>query len=320
MPLAVLRLLRPDAFRSGEEISRRLGLSRASVHNAVMRARELGTEIHAVRGQGYRLARPCTWLDAERLQTALGKRGFSIAVHDQVDSTNSRLLALSQEGAAHKTVLAAEWQSGGRGRRGRTWHGQLGGSLTFSLLWRFNRPLTGLSGLSLVVGLALARVVRELGAPAGVKWPNDLLVDGRKLAGILIETQGDMLGAASAVIGIGVNVQAGAEVAAAAGAALTDLGELLDPNPPPDRNRLLAAILAGLDRLLPEFDRDGFAPFVAAWQDAHVWQDRTVCAQHPSGTAQCGRARGVDADGALLLETAGGIVRIHAGEVSLRPT
>ena len=122
MPLAVLRLLRPDAFRSGEEISRRLGLSRASVHNAVMRARELGAEIHAVRGQGYRLAWPCTWLDAERLQTALGKRGFSIAVHDQVDSTNSRLLALSQEGAAHKTVLAAEWQSGGRGRRGRTWH------------------------------------------------------------------------------------------------------------------------------------------------------------------------------------------------------
>jgi len=319
MLLAVLRLLRSDAFRSGEEIARALGLSRGSVHNTVMRARELGTEIHAVRGRGYRLAWPCTWLDGEQLQAVLGERGFSVAVRDYVDSTNSRLLALSQHGAAHKSVLAAEWQSGGRGRRGRTWHGRLGGGLTFSLLWRFNRPLTGLSGLSLAVGLGLARALRELGAPAEVKWPNDLLVDGRKLAGILIETQGDMLGAASAVIGIGVNVRAGAEVAAAAGVRLTDLSEVLDPLAPPDRNHLLAVILTELDRLLPEFDRDGFAPFVAAWQEAHVWQDQTVCAQHPSGTAQCGRARGVDADGTLLLETAAGIVRIHAGEVSLRP-
>lgn len=318
MPLSVLRLLSPDAFRSGEEISRELAISRASVHNAVAQARALGAEIHAVRGKGYRLAWRYSWLDGDALRESLEASGYALHVHDNVDSTNTRLLALAQQGQAHKSVLAAELQTGGRGRRGRSWQGLLGGSLTFSLLWRFNRPLTGLSGLSLVVGLALTKALRSMGASAAmVKWPNDVLLDGRKLAGILIETQGDMLSAASAVIGIGVNVQGGEKVASQAGLPVADLAEVLEPLP--DRNALLVAILAELDALLPEFDAQGFAPFAEAWQVLHAWQGQAVQVVNAAGVVARGEAVGVDEQGALLLATAAGLQRIHSGEVSLRP-
>lgn len=317
MPFSVLRLLSPEEFRSGEEISKRLSISRASVHNAVVQARALGTEIHAVRGRGYRLACRYTWLDRAALRKGLKGLGYVLDVHDSVDSTNTRLLALAQQGQAHKSVLAAELQTGGRGRRGRSWLGLLGGSLTFSLLWRFQRPLTELSGLSLVVGLALARSLRALGASgAGVKWPNDVLLDGRKLAGILIETQGDMLSGASAVIGIGVNVQTSADLATQAGLPVTDLAEALGELP--DRNALLVAILAEMEKVLPEFDARGFAPFAKAWQDMHVWQGRKVQVANAAGGRIQGRAIGVDEQGALLLETTAGVQSIHSGEVSLR--
>jgi len=318
MPLPVLRLLSPEEFRSGEEISQQLAISRASVHNAVEQARSQGVEIHAVRGRGYRLAYRYSWLDGEALRQELGAHGYDVQVEDSVDSTNSRLLAHAQQGGGHKRVLAAELQSGGRGRRGRTWHGLLGGSLTFSLLWRFNRPLTGLSGLSLVVGLALARALQSMGvAGIGLKWPNDVLLDGRKLAGILIETQGDMLSAATAVIGIGVNVHAGEDLAVQAAQPVADLAEAMAHLP--DRNALLVAILSEMDKVLHAFDAKGFAPFVSAWQELHAWQGRTLQVITPAGVAAQGEAIGVDGEGALLLATESGMQRIHSGEVSLRP-
>jgi BirA family biotin operon repressor/biotin-[acetyl-CoA-carboxylase] ligase len=318
MPLPVLRLLSSEDFRSGEEISRHLAISRASVHNAVTQARALGTEIHAVRGRGYRLACRYTWLDGAALGESLANLGYALDLRDSVDSTNTCLLALAQQGQVHKSVLAAETQTGGRGRRGRAWLGLLGGSLTFSLLWRFQRPLTGLSGLSLVVGLALARSLRTLGAAdVGVKWPNDVLLSGRKLAGILIEIQGDVLSGATAVIGIGVNVRADSGLADQAGQPVADLAEALGELP--DRNALLVAILAELATLLPEFDAQGFAPFAEPWQAMHVWQGQRVQVINAAGTLTQGKALGVDAQGALLLETEAGVQLVHSGEVSLRP-
>lgn len=316
MPFSVLKLLSAAEFRSGEEISRQLGLSRASIHNLVERARELGVEIHAVRGKGYRLAEPCSWLDGERLAAA-SLRGFNVLLHQEVESTNSLLLVLAQQGQDHKSVLAAEWQSGGRGRRGRTWHAAPGGGLTFSLLWRFNRPLTALSGLSLAIGVALARGLRTLGL-AGImlKWPNDILIDGRKLAGILIETHGDMLSAATAVIGIGVNVRARPELPATADYAAAAIEEVLGGQF--DRNELLLHLLAELDEVLKTFDVHGFAPFRDEWQGLHVWQGKPV--RVLGGTTPVeGIALGVDETGVLQVATAEGVRAIHSGEVSLRP-
>lgn len=313
MPFSVLKLLSADAFRSGEEISRRLGLSRASVHNQVERARGLGVEVHAVRGRGYRLGQPYTWLEGQRLADA-GERGFSVSVHQEVASTNSLLLAQAQQGLAHKSVATAEWQSGGRGRRGRTWLSPPGGGLTFSLLWRFGRPLTALSGLSLAIGVALMRVLHGIGITrAGLKWPNDILVDERKLAGILIETHGDMLSAATAVIGIGINVRAAPDLVDAGNSAVAIAEEIGDC---PDRNDLLLKLLAELDAVLSDFDRHGFAPFRDEWQACHAWQGRPV--RVLGATPFEGVALGVDETGILLVETPAGVVGVHSGEVSLR--
>lgn len=316
MPFSVLKLLSADEFRSGEDISRVLGLSRASVHNLVERARQLGVEIHAVRGKGYRLAQPYSWLDGERLAPARG-RGFEVLLHQEVESTNSLLLGLAQNGQSHKSVLAAEWQSGGRGRRGRSWHAVPGGGLTFSLLWRFHRPLTALSGLSLAIGVALARGLRGLGLTGvGLKWPNDVLVDGAKLAGILIETHGDMLSAATAVIGVGLNVRARPADLGPAGYAAAAVEEVLGRQF--DRNDLLLRLLAELDEALKAFDSHGFAPFRDEWQALHVWQGRPV--QVLGGAAPlAGIAVGVDDGGVLLVATPDGIRAVHSGEVSLRP-
>jgi BirA family transcriptional regulator, biotin operon repressor / biotin---[acetyl-CoA-carboxylase] ligase len=313
MPLSVLKLLSADEFRSGEEISRQLGLSRASVHNLVARARALGVEIHAVRGRGYRLASPYSWLDGERLATA---PGFSLNLQHEVASTNSELLGLAQQGGGHKCVLAAEWQSGGRGRRGRTWFSSLGSGLTFSLLWRFNRPLTALSGLSLAIGVALVRCLRGMGlTDAQVRWPNDILVPGGKLAGILIETHGDMLSAATAVIGIGINVRPLAKTAEPAEYAAVAIEEVLARHC--DRNALLLALLGELDTVLTVFDQQGFAPFRDEWQSLHVWQGKPVQVLG-AGAPLEGVALGVDAEGVLQLATAGGVRAVHSGEVSLR--
>lgn len=317
MPFPVLKLLSADEFRSGEEISRRLGMSRASVHNLLAQARELGVAIQAVRGKGYRLAEPYSWLDDQRLAAAT-LQGFGVQLQQEVESTNSLLLSQAQQGQAHKSVLAAEWQSGGRGRRGRTWSSPLGGGLTFSLLWRFSRPLTALSGLSLAVGVALARGLRESGlAAVGVKWPNDILVHGRKLAGILIETHGDMLSAATAVIGIGVNVRALPEQTPAADYAAAAIEEVLGRQF--DRNELLLRLLAELDAVLKVFDLEGFAPFRMEWQSLHVWQDQPVRVLGGASAPLEGVALGVDEAGVLQLATADGVRGIHSGEVSLRP-
>jgi BirA family biotin operon repressor/biotin-[acetyl-CoA-carboxylase] ligase len=318
MPFPVLKLLSPDEFRSGEEISRALGVSRASVHNLVERARELGVVIQAVRGKGYRLAERYSWLAPERLAAPMAGSGYKLLLHEQVSSTNSLLLDMAQQGQSHKSVLAAEWQSQGRGRRGRTWWAPLGSGLTFSLLWRFQRPLTALSGLSLVVGLALARSFRSLGVEGvAVKWPNDILVRGRKLAGILIETHGDMLSAATAVIGIGVNVRTVVDASGGKDFQPVAVEDVLGVAP--DRNEVLVHLLSELDTVLKTFDSHGFMPFVEEWEALHAWRNQPVRVIGVGGQSILeGVALGVDETGVLRLNTADGIRLVHSGEVSLR--
>lgn len=319
MPFSILKLLSSTEFRSGEDISRELGISRASVHNLIERAKQLGVAIQAVRGKGYRLAEPYSWLDPERLGARLEASGYGLHLHEQLDSTNSQLLNLAQQGQCQKCVVAAEWQSQGRGRRGRNWWAPPGSGLTFSLLWRFQRPLTALSGLSLAVGVGLVRALRGMGvADAALKWPNDVLVGERKLAGILIETHGDVLSAASAVIGIGVNIRSvpeGVETPGFAPVAMEDvIGHM------PDRNDVLLGLLSELDDVLRRFDLQGFAPFAAEWQSMHAWQGRPVRVVGAGGSDELkGIALGVDEAGVLRIETAEGIRLIHSGEVSLRP-
>lgn len=315
----VLERLADGEFHSGETLAGALGVSRGSVWHAIRELEAVGVDVYKVPGRGYRFSQPVSLLDAAQVRHHLGALAprFALELLTVVDSTNTRLLERAQRGADTATVIAAEWQSGGRGRLGRTWHSTIGGGLVFSLLWRFSRGASALSGLSLATGVAVARAVEALGANGtGLKWPNDVLWDGRKLAGILIELQGDVLGPTAAVIGVGVNVrltsadharidQPATDLAAACGAA-------------PDRNIALARLLTELHNMLEVFGADGFGPLRAEWHKRHVHQDQRVVLQLGNGANAAGRASGVGDDGALLLETPAGVKRYHSGEITLR--
>lgn len=314
--LAVLRQLSHEVFVSGETVARQLGCSRATVNNTIRQAIAAGVPVHAVHGRGYRLASPLTWLEADRLSEALARRGMALRCFDQVPSTNAHLMDWARDGAPHRAVVTTEWQSQGRGRRGRTWQAGLGSGLMFSVLWRSGRPAAELSGLSLAVGVALVKTLRGLGlAGAGVKWPNDILVGEAKLAGVLIELTGDMLGPSTAIIGVGVNVADGAALSEQVGQPVTDLRRHLGPV---RRSEVFLELVAGLDDGLALFEARGFAAFQEDWQACHVHQDREVLIHAGSGEPVPGHARGVDAQGALLLETASGLRSFHSGEVSVR--
>lgn len=319
----VLRLLNDGEFHSGVTIARDLGVSRASVSLALRGVEEFGLVVNKVHGRGYRLLEGLQWLDRELILTHLGQeaRAFHLEILDTVESTNSLLLQRSSikknAGELSIAVLATELQTGGRGRRGREWHSGLGDGLTFSLVWRFQQGANLLSGLSLAVGVAIARVLRSSGVEdAALKWPNDVLIDGRKIAGILIELQGDMLGPTTAVIGIGINLKLSDSVKDRIDQSATDLYSVNGKTP--DRNHFMAALLLELTRVLKDFECHGFAPFREEWVRYHAFENQSVQLQMPDGSLQEGLVRGVGEDGSLILSTPLGDRIYNGGEISLR--
>ncbi len=313
-----LRLLAGGEFRSGEDMARALGVSRATVWNAVHALDGAGIEVFKVRGRGYKLAEPLALLERAAIERYLSVHAarFGLDVLATAASTNTLLLERPAAAPAG-SVIAAEWQTQGRGRAGRAWHSTLGAALTFSSLWRFEQGAGFLAGLSLAVGVALVRALAKLGVPdAGLKWPNDVMWRGCKLAGILIEMQGDMLGPSAAVIGIGLNCRLPEAVRARIDQPVTDLATA--SGAVPDRNRVLALILLELESALKAFARDGFTALRNEWQRRHIYQGKAVQVTLPDGSAIEGTAEGVADDGTLLLATKTGRRRFHSGEVSLR--
>lgn len=318
LTLATLRLLGDGAFRSGEDIALALGVTRATVWNAIREAESLGLAVQRVRGRGYRIEDGPAWLDAGRVAALLGAQAprFHLRVAESVVSTNSDLMVEAARGAPSGSVLAAELQTGGRGRRGRAWASGLGSSLTFSLLWRFEQGAAGLSGLSLAVGVAVARALATAGAvEVRLKWPNDILFRGRKLGGILVELQGDALGPAAVVVGIGLNVRLPGALREAVDQPVADVAEAGGDT---DRNALLAGVLGELAEVMDRFALQGFAPFEAPFRALHALHGAPARVQLPDGRTLDGTVEGTAADGALLLRSAQGLVRLHGGEVSLR--
>jgi BirA family biotin operon repressor/biotin-[acetyl-CoA-carboxylase] ligase len=319
LTFAALRQLADGRFHSGEAVARSLGRSRASLCEALKCVPELGVDIFSVPGRGYRLAQPLEFIDAAELEARLAAAGSRIRVEvaDEIDSTSSRLMARAMAGAPAGTCLAAEWQSAGRGRRGRSWVSQLGGSLTFSLLWRFERGAGHLGGLSLAVGVAVARALESCGAArVQVKWPNDLVVDFRKLAGILVEMSGDLQGPSVAVIGIGVNYRLGERVLDRIDQAVVDVASCAAPVP--RRTELLASLLGQLEIALVEFERGGFASFREPWRALHAYQGRAVRVMPAGEPPFDAEVRDVAPDGALVVASQGRTVALSSAEISLR--
>ena len=325
---SLLRQLADGEFHSGEDLAAKVGLTRARVSQVLKEAEGAGLALERVKGCGYRLLEAPDFLDAKavaaRLETlragddALPR--LAIEVVDQVDSTSTELLRRVQRRDIHGVVLAAEWQTAGRGRRGRSWTAVAGGSLTFSLGWQFEQGAGFLAGLSLAVGVAVARALEAEGfSGIALKWPNDLVHRHLKVGGILIEMNGDALGPSTAVIGVGLNVRLPVEVRKNIEAPVTDLATVAGKKAPPiDRNRLLARLLAELAAVLDQYAREGFAPFAAEWQHRHAYQGKLVRLLLPDGAVVTGKVAGVDASGALVLADGPRRTRFLSGEISMR--
>jgi BirA family biotin operon repressor/biotin-[acetyl-CoA-carboxylase] ligase len=328
---AALKHLTHEQFVSGEAIAQRLGISRATVWQAMRQLEELGLELYKVRRQGYRLARPYDALDAQAIARALGPlaSGYEVSTVNACGSTNSDILTLAALPANVSRVLATELQTAGRGRRGRAWVSGLGNALTFSVLRNFDTGLAALSGLSLAMGLAVAQALEELGAQGvKLKWPNDVLLQSgdafSKLGGILIELSGDALGPTRAVIGIGLNIrlpdaareQIGQPAAHAPAQSPADLAQA---SLQVSRNRLLAGILRHLHAVLATFEREGFGALRGAWNAHHAYQGSEVVMINEGRIEKSGVVEGVDANGALRLTTSKGLETVVSGELSLRP-
>ncbi|BCM25695.1 bifunctional biotin--[acetyl-CoA-carboxylase] ligase/biotin operon repressor BirA [Methyloradius palustris] len=315
----ILRRLSDGRFHSGQALAKHFKVTRSTIWNALQEAETLGVSIFSVRGRGYRLPAPVHLLDRASVITALGEQqsAFNIEIHDQLESTNTYLMEKAAQNIAGATCIAALLQTRGRGRRGRLWQSGVGNSLTFSLLWRFQSGAAALSGLSLAVGVALIRTLHGLGiASAQLKWPNDVLIGHQKLAGILIELQGDMDGPSAAVIGIGINLRMPQELRNCIDQPVIDLESATqqDVNP----NELLALLLQSLSHVLHDFEHHGFANLRAEWTQYHAYQNKPVRLLLPNGSELHGVVNGVAPDGILLVNTDSGEQRFSAGEISLR--
>ena len=319
----IVRALGDGRFHSGEALAQGLHVSRTAVWQIVQDLQRDGLDVQAVRGRGYRLARPVTWLDGATIQAALPADIASaidgLEVLDEVDSTNTRLMEATPPAPGRAQVCLAEFQTAGRGRRGRTWIAPLGGSLCLSVAWLFDPQPPGLPTLGLGIGAAIATA---LGAHArvGMKWPNDLVAEGRKLGGILVEMEAEANGPAHVVVGVGVNVRlsraAAVGVVASGGLAPVGLADLA--RRVPGRNALASELVTATVTALRRFAGGDAEAMLADWRTVDALFGQPVEVHHGSATI-AGVARGIDRSGALVLETADGVQRLVSGDVTVRP-
>lgn len=317
----LLTLLSDGQFHSGEALGAALGVSRMAVWKHIRALRDYGLQLEIVRGKGYRLPGSIELLDSETILADVRPETraqlAAVEIFPEIDSTNTYLQKKALDGSASGTVCIAEMQQAGRGRHNRRWVSPFAANLYLSLLWRSEAGVTGLGGLSLATGVALVRSLKAFNIDScGLKWPNDVLVDGAKLAGILIDVTGESTGPCSVIIGIGINVSMPDSAASHIDQSWTDLRTLTGQDRFP-RNQLAASVLDCILAAINEFEQSGLQPFLDEWRQHDVVNGRQVDVHLPNEFIQ-GTACGIDAGGALLVETATGRRRFASGEVSLR--
>lgn len=317
--IRLIALLADGAFHSGEDLGQALGISRAAIWKLVKGLKSMGLEVHAVSGKGYRLAGPLELFDTgiitAQLDTASRVLLERIEVHPVIASTNAYLMQAAATGMPGGVVCLAEYQESGRGRRGRQWIAPYGGNIPMSLLWRFQDGTGGLGGLSLAIAVAVLRALTECGLhDAGLKWPNDILVNGKKLAGILLEVAGENNGPCYAAIGVGVNFDMSPGGGAAIDQPWTDLhrcGVTLG------RNVVAGKVLHHLLLAIPQYLSAGLEAFHDEWNKWDLTRDRSVMLLQGE-RKRYGIARGIDSHGLLQVEEADGIRGYSSGEISIR--
>jgi len=315
----LLNLLSDGAFHSGTVLGERLGISRAAVNKAVQALVGNGIDIHRISGRGYRLGEPFVPLSETAIRAQLSAHGIPSRVEalDEVDSTSQYLLRTFGPEEPNGRVCLSESQSAGRGRRGRGWVATPYQNLVLSIAWRFEFGPAATAGLSLAAGVAVLQALEEFGVQdAGLKWPNDILLDGRKLAGLLVDVRGEVAGPSLVVLGLGLNVHLAVQDAALIDQPWAMLVERVSA--PVDRNRLAVLVIIHLVEMFRVFERTGFETFRAAWERRHVFAGRPVRLL-TSQDEVAGIVEGIDPQGGLRLRDASGRVQtFYSGEVSLR--
>ncbi|EOC1534844.1 bifunctional biotin--[acetyl-CoA-carboxylase] ligase/biotin operon repressor BirA [Cronobacter turicensis] len=312
IPLTLISFLADGEFHSGEQLGERLGMSRAAINKHIQTLRDWGIDVFTVPGKGYSLPGPIQLLNESFIDSHI-KTG-SVTVLPVIDSTNQYLLDRLSELESGDACIA-EYQQAGRGRRGRKWFSPFGANLYLSMYWRLEQGPAAAVGLSLVIGIVMAEVLHELGADqVRVKWPNDLYLNDRKLAGILVELTGKTGDAAQIVIGAGINLamrQVESDIVNQGWINLQEAGIKVD------RNELAVRLIEKLRASLREFEQEGLAPFLARWEKLDNFIHRQV--KLIIGEREIyGISRGIDNQGALLLEQNGIIKPWVGGEISLR--
>ena len=319
----LLRLLADGELHSGEELAAALSISRAAVWKQLQRLGDWGIALEARAGSGYRLAAALDLLDAAQIRSLLPQgsreRLRNLEVHETLDSTNDRLLTAGNLPPGRFDACLAEFQTAGRGRRGRRWVAPFASGLCLSVNWSYRDAPATQGALSLAAGVAVLRALRRLGFPdLSLKWPNDIVHRDGKLGGILVDLRGEAAGPAYFVVGVGINVRLpkkARDTLRAEGVKAIDLASL---GTEAVRNLAASALIGELAFALEEFGARGMTAFADEWESADALIGRPVRVLQ-DGQALDGLARGVDSDGALLIDVDGGRRRILSGEVSVRP-
>ena len=309
--LTLLKLLKDGRFHSGQALGAALGVSRSAVWKQLQHLEaDLNLSIHKVRGRGYQLATPLELLEQEQLDSS----PWPVLIHHSLDSTNAEAVRAIDRGAAAPFVVTAERQTAGRGRRGRKWVSPFAENIYYSLVLRMDGGMRQREGLSLVVGLAVLSALRGVGiTDAGLKWPNDVLVGNKKIAGILLELVGDPADVCHVVLGIGINVnmRLASEVDQAWTSVYLESGHLVN------RNALITRLNDSLLEYLKRHATEGFSAIQAEWEQNHLWQGREVSLI--AGVHQVdGTVMGIDQQGALRMRVNGEVKVYSGGELSLR--
>ena len=323
LQFAILDALSDGHFHSGEDLAQRFDVTRAAVWKALKQLEKNYTiGIDAVQGRGYRLSQAVELLDADRIKQSMRQADqlSAIETHLSIASTNDYLMTEIDRDQSGPRAVFAETQTAGRGRRGRQWLSPFGGNLYFSLSWNLDQAASDVMGLSLAAGVVISRVLErhfDNNEIHGIqlKWPNDILYQNAKLAGILVELKGETNGPYAIVLGAGLNINLSDEHLVEIDQPCISLAQL--SKQAVSRNLLAAELMDELIEMMQIFDTDGLEPYIPEWKKRDVFRDHAVDIVFPNQTLH-GIARGIDRSGALMLEQDGRVKRYFSGEISLR--
>jgi BirA family transcriptional regulator, biotin operon repressor / biotin---[acetyl-CoA-carboxylase] ligase len=325
----LIRILRDGQFHSGEELGKALGLTRSAVWKLIQQFPAWDIEIESRTNKGYRIPNGLVLLNAEHILSQVTDQHTvlpsNIEILDEISSTNDYLKAYLKDGLKQNSVKInapricfAEKQTAGRGRLGRQWVSPYARNISLSILWPFQKEISQLSGLSLAIAVAIGNALKDYGIQEkiGLKWPNDIYWDNKKLAGILIELSGETHSVCNTIIGVGLNIDMPLSMQEHIERPYIDIATLT--NNIPDRNQLAGLLLNRIIAALILFDKKGFSPFLAQWQALDISLGKPATIITPAKKI-LGISRGIDENGFFLLEEKSGLIsHFSGGEVSLR--